>query len=110
MGNISARVREELWKEIEEGRGKGRALLVYPAQNEQGLTFRTTGSTWQPYEIEGLTLILRSEQGKKKTGRSTAGAVEGGETPKNWRDSSEGWSIAARRRRFKNAVEKQTYQ
>ena len=109
VGNVSARVREELWVEIEEERGKGRALLVYSAQNEQGLAFRTVGSTWQPCEIEGLTLLMRSEQGRKKTRRNAANGSEDEKERKNKSEKSEGWSIAARRRRFKNAVEKQAH-
>ncbi|WP_353066099.1 type I-E CRISPR-associated endoribonuclease Cas2e [Arcanobacterium hippocoleae] len=78
VGNVSARVRDELWTEVEEGAGRGKALLVYPERNEQGMAFRTVGQTWQPMEIEGLTLILQPSRGantahvSKKSKKSSA--------------------------------------
>lgn len=118
VGNVSARVRDELWAEIEEERGQGRALLVYPAQNEQGLDFRTAGSTWQPYSLEGLTLIMQPDrQGKQRRTKKNGSESEkaGSNVCENReqglvserKSASEGWSIASRRRRFKNAVERQ---
>lgn len=153
VGNVSARVRDELWREIEENKGQGRALLVFPARNEQGLDFRTTGSTWQPYDLEGLTLIMQPQRERKRSGSSKKGKtdraaniqshslnsledrmatdeklISDGEVgvgvvrgsneglanrenssarEENYR--SEGWSIAARRRRFRSTVERQAH-
>jgi CRISPR-associated protein Cas2 len=85
VGKVSARVRELLWNQVLENIGGGRAVMVYPANNEQGLEFRTHGQEWQPVDYEGLELIMRpntSQKQRKNGGRKT------------------GWSNASRYRRF----------
>jgi len=59
VGNVSARVRENLWKRIVEGCGSGRATMVFSAPGEQKLDFRTVGDTWEPIDFDGLRLMLR---------------------------------------------------
>jgi CRISPR-associated protein Cas2 len=61
VGSITARVREHLWTRIcKYVTDDGRAVMVHAARNEQGLTFRVTGSSWQPVDHDGLMLIHRS--------------------------------------------------
>ncbi len=60
VGKINARVREALWAKICSECKSGRATMVYPAKNEQGLEFRMHNSRWQPVDFDGLKLILRS--------------------------------------------------
>jgi len=59
VGNVSARVRENLWKRIVEGCGSGRATMVFSAPGEQKLDFRTVGDAWEPIDFDGLKLMLR---------------------------------------------------
>ncbi|MEV8058815.1 type I-E CRISPR-associated endoribonuclease Cas2e [Streptomyces antimycoticus] len=59
LGSPSARVRDILWEEVRQYRGKGRALLAYQTHNEQGFTFATHEHAWQPTNHEGLTLLYR---------------------------------------------------
>ena len=64
VGNVNVRIREAIWKRIKENIGNdGRALIVFPSDNEQGFDFDIVGSAWQPIDSEGLRLIMRpSEQ------------------------------------------------
>lgn len=59
VGNVSARVRELLWQRIEETSGTGQALMVWPAQNEQRLRFRTKEHKWEPVDFDGVTFMRR---------------------------------------------------
>ncbi|MBV9022405.1 MAG: type I-E CRISPR-associated endoribonuclease Cas2 [Streptomycetaceae bacterium] len=87
IGNPSARVRDALWHEVCQYSGQGRALLAHTTNNEQGFTFRTHEHTWHPVDHEGLTLIRRPND--RTSTPSPA-------TPR------QGWSKAAKRRRFGN--------
>ena len=57
VGNLPARVREELWKRICDHLGSGYATMVYNASNEQGMQFRTWNSEWDPVDFDGVTLM-----------------------------------------------------
>ncbi len=59
VGRISARVRDALWDIILEMVRDGRALMVFSARNEQGLEIRNHGHSWEPVDIEGITLMRR---------------------------------------------------
>ena len=59
VGNLSARVRERLWQIVTETMGTGRAIMVFRARNEQGMSFLTWGDPWVPVDYEGLTLMVR---------------------------------------------------
>ena len=64
VGKISARVRDKLWERICENLSKGKATMVYSANNEQGLEFKVHHTTWIPVDFDGLTLMKRPEMGK----------------------------------------------
>jgi len=83
VGNVSKRVREELWSRVTSMVGSGRALLVYSAQNEQRLSLETHGHQWRPEDFEGVVLMRRPAED-----RPGDGAPPGGR------------SAAARRRRY----------
>lgn len=92
VGKVSARVRELLWEQIKENIGKGRAVMAYATNNEQGLEFQTIGQEWEPVDYEGLELILRPSS----TGETPpAQAAHAGR-----RSSHTGWSKAARFRKY----------
>ena len=59
VGQVSSRVREKLWERICENLPRGRATMVYSANNEQRMEFRVHNTTWQPVDFEGLTLVRR---------------------------------------------------
>ncbi len=57
VGNVSARVRELLWKRVEKSLRSGAGLMVYPSDCEQGFAICTLGRTRKSIEdFEGLTL------------------------------------------------------
>ena len=59
VGNLSARVREELWERICKNLKDGRATMVYSAPGEQKMAFRVYHSPWEPVDLEGITLMRR---------------------------------------------------
>lgn len=73
VGRVSMRVREELWKRICENLPNGRATMVFPAANEQRLSFYVHNTSWQPRDFDGLTLMCRPSAASPRP--------EGGETP-----------------------------
>jgi CRISPR-associated protein Cas2 len=59
VGQVSARVREQLWKRIQESAKNGRATMVFSSNTEQGLDFKVHNSNWLPIDYDGLKLIMR---------------------------------------------------
>ncbi len=84
VGDPSARIREILWDRTVELCKDGRALLVFSANNEQGMEFRTHRHDWEPTDFDGLTLMVRRD-------------------PKNKAKRRTGWSNARRQRRSYNS-------
>ncbi|WP_092150503.1 type I-E CRISPR-associated endoribonuclease Cas2e [Corynebacterium mycetoides] len=75
VGRPSARVRDLLWARTTELVKDGRALLVYSADNEQGMEFKTHRHDWSPEDFDGLTLMVRkshSARNERRTGWSNA--------------------------------------
>ncbi|MFF0721837.1 type I-E CRISPR-associated endoribonuclease Cas2e [Micromonospora sp. NPDC049903] len=60
VGNPSARVRDRLWTLLATRVEDGQAVMVEPAQNEQGWAIRTAGrDRWMPVDLDGLMLAAR---------------------------------------------------
>ena len=59
VGQVSARVREELWKRICENLHPGRATMVFHTMGEQHMDFRVHNTTWEPVDFDGLKLMRR---------------------------------------------------
>ncbi len=59
VGNINARVREELWNRITENIRSGQATMVFRTSGEQRMDFRVHNTTWKPVDYDGLKLIMR---------------------------------------------------
>lgn len=59
VGRPSSRVREALWGIVIDMVRDGRALMVYAANNEQGLEVRNHRHSWEPVDHEGVTLMRR---------------------------------------------------
>lgn len=87
VGKVSARVRSLLWVRTVEMVKTGRAIMVFSADNEQGLDYRVHNHEWKPVDFEGLTLMLRP-------------ALDAGETGAGAPGSAKGWSSTSKRRRF----------
>jgi CRISPR-associated protein Cas2 len=85
VGKVSARVRRLMWDRVIEMVKSGRAIMVFGANNEQGLAFDVHDHDWVPVDFEGINLMLRP-----------APASERNPTRKT------GWSNASKRRKFGN--------
>jgi CRISPR-associated protein Cas2 len=89
VGKISARVRDLMWIRVIEMVSTGRAIMVYTANNEQGLAFEVHDHNWEPIDFEGIKLMLRpgptGQTGERDTGQR-----------------KKGWSNVSKRRRFGN--------
>lgn len=92
VGRVSKRVRELMWKRTVEMVRTGRAIMVFTARNEQGLSFLVHGHHWEPVDIDGIQLMLRPA--KRSSRPDAPGVPTDSSTP-----SRTGWSKAARRRR-----------
>ncbi|MFT0848969.1 type I-E CRISPR-associated endoribonuclease Cas2e [Actinomycetaceae bacterium L2_0104] len=111
VGNVSARVRDELWAMCTEQAGNGSVLLVHSARREQRLDFRSHGTKWMPVDMDGLTLMLRPEQPlAPKSSAGWEGKPASPDIPTSTKRRKEdipaGWSIASRRRRFRTPIER----
>lgn len=57
VGNVSARIRDQLWHRIMENIGHGEATMVYNSNNELGYQFRTTRKDREVVNFDGLPLM-----------------------------------------------------
>lgn len=67
VGNLSSRVRQELWNRVCDNLKSGRASMVYSTQGEQQLAFEVHNSLWKPTELDGIVLMKRPLPGKRLT-------------------------------------------
>ena len=65
VGQISHRVREELWLRITKHVKDGRAVMVYTARNEQKMDFRVHNAAWEPIDFDGIKLMLRPNRARQ---------------------------------------------
>ncbi|EPH04073.1 CRISPR-associated endoribonuclease cas2, subtype I-e [Propionibacterium sp. oral taxon 192 str. F0372] len=97
VGHLSARVRDQLWELVRSSIGSGRALLIYSNRSEQRFAIESFGHEKIPTDMDGcLVMTTPYERGETETTR-LPGSVK---APK------EAWSIAARRRRYRNSAER----
>ena len=58
VGDVSRRVREMLWEQVQGAIGQGNAIAAWTAHNESGFELATFGpSRRQPVDFDGLTLV-----------------------------------------------------
>jgi CRISPR-associated protein Cas2 len=81
VGKISARVRARMWDRVTDMVKTGRAIMVYGADNEQGLAFKVHAHDWIPVNYEGINLILRPAKPEPDA-------------------RNKGWSNASKRRKY----------
>ena len=96
VGRLSARVREQLWELVHAYIGEGRALLIWTVRSEQRFAVSSLGYDREPVDIEGR-LVMRTPHRQIEGARAVPGSV---------RPPRESWSIAARRRRYRNSAER----
>ncbi|OKL52950.1 type I-E CRISPR-associated endoribonuclease Cas2 [Bowdeniella nasicola] len=89
VGQVSQRVREQLWLLIQDHIGPGRAILSYSNNSEQGFGFEVIGHDRLPIEREGLTLIWQPSLVKQ------SGASPGDPS------DSQSWGVGSRRRSYR---------
>jgi len=87
VGVLPRRVRDLVWGRIKELVKDGRAIMVFPAHNEQRLAFLVHRYDWEPVDVDGITLVRRPHTGE---------ALESAAKPRA------GWSKASRYRRARN--------
>ncbi len=66
VGQVSARVRDNLWEHIQKTIKNGRVTMVFNTNNEQRLDFRVHNSTWEPIDFDGIKLMLRPSPSRIK--------------------------------------------
>ncbi|MFQ5597409.1 MAG: type I-E CRISPR-associated endoribonuclease Cas2e [Nitrospiria bacterium] len=58
IGKVSRRVREMIWKQVEESIGLGNAVMVWSTNTESGYDFVTYGENRRiPKEMDGIKLV-----------------------------------------------------
>jgi CRISPR-associated protein Cas2 len=58
VGDLSRKVREMLWSQIEKGLGDGNAVIIWSTNTESGYDFMTLGPNRRmPVELDGLKLV-----------------------------------------------------
>lgn len=68
VGHVSARIREQLWEEVHEHAGTGRAILIWSSDGEQRMRFAVKDHWWSPVDSDGLTLMRRPAAPKSRYG------------------------------------------
>jgi CRISPR-associated protein Cas2 len=63
VGDVSRRVREMLWEQVEAAIGDGNAIAAWSANNESGFELATLGRNRRvPVDFDGLTLVSFSPE------------------------------------------------
>lgn len=58
IGNLSKRVRETIWQQVEKGIEDGNAVMAWNTNTESGFDFVTLGKNRRmPVEMDGLKLV-----------------------------------------------------
>ena len=59
VGNVSSRVRDEIWDRVCNNIKNGQATMVFSAQGEQKMDFRVHNTSWEPVDFDGIKLMRR---------------------------------------------------
>lgn len=58
VGDLSAKVRDMIWSQIEDGLEEGNAVMAWSTNTESGFDFMTLGKNRRlPVELDGLKLV-----------------------------------------------------
>ncbi len=67
VGNYSAKVRDYIWNQVEEGIEDGNAVMAWRTNNEAGFDFMTLGVNRRiPCELDGVKLVSFLPEGIEK--------------------------------------------
>lgn len=59
VGQVSAKVRDAIWKRVCENVESGKATMVYSALNEQHMEFKIYNTRWKIKDYDGIKLVKR---------------------------------------------------
>ena len=66
LGNVSAKVREMLWENLEKGIEDGNAVFIWKTNTESGYDFKTLGKNRRmPIDYDGLRFVRFLPEDKK---------------------------------------------
>lgn len=58
VGNLSRKVREKIWEQVEAGIENGNAIMTWSTNTESGFDFLTLGENRRlPVELDGIKLV-----------------------------------------------------
>lgn len=58
VGNVSRRIREMIWEQVEKGIEDGNAVMAWSTNTESGFDFMTLGKNRRiPKEMDGIKLV-----------------------------------------------------
>lgn len=58
VGDVSARTREVIWEQLNDGHEDGNVVMAWASSNESGYEFQTLGENRRmPVEFDGLRLV-----------------------------------------------------
>jgi len=58
VGDLSVKVRDMIWSQIEDGIEEGNAVMAWSTNTESGFDFKTLGKNRRlPVELDGLKLV-----------------------------------------------------
>jgi len=58
VGDVSRRVREMIWEQVEKGMDEGNAIMAWSTNTESGFDFLTLGKNRRiPREMDGIKLV-----------------------------------------------------
>ena len=76
VGQVNARVRDQLWQRITQNIKSGRAVMVFDADNEQGMDFKIHNTSWEIVDYDGIQLVRRPSEQRLKCLREAPDAPE----------------------------------
>lgn len=77
VGTVSARHREEIWLNLEEGVGNGNAVMIWRTSTESGFDLRTLGPNRRtPVDWDGMALVSFHPDNEAPLGTSGAGSLK----------------------------------
>jgi CRISPR-associated protein Cas2 len=81
VGDVSRRVREMLWAQVQGGIGKGNAVAAWTSNNESGFDLATIGPSRRvPVDFDGLTLVSFTPEDVARERRETSAGPLGRES------------------------------
>lgn len=58
VGDVTRRVREMVWENLQQGYGAGNVVMVWTSNNESGFDFMSLGENRRiPVEVDGVKLV-----------------------------------------------------